>query len=90
MFCILVVFYVIMVDFCDDFVANLDGFELWSWRLVVMGEFGLWNNFFLGLWVVSLYTGRIQRHSKRIIFNVMDILFSGFNLIIEDLMHGVL
>ena len=49
---------VIMVDFCDDFIANLDGFELWSWRPVVMGEFGLWNKFFLGLWVVSLYAGR--------------------------------
>ena len=40
---------VIMVDFCDDFIANLDGFELWSWRLVVMGKFGLWNKFLLGL-----------------------------------------
>ena len=37
---------VIMVDFCVDFVANLDGFELWSWRPVVMGGFRLWYNFF--------------------------------------------
>ena len=49
-FCVCVCVCVIMVDFCDDFIANLDGFELWSWRLVVMGKYGLWNKFLLGLW----------------------------------------